>query len=489
MRRFLGEALRLYPAAALLAVLMTAAFFALAWASSFVDRDRILDRLRDAARQGAFARTIDLPFGGDRPIPLFSGNDCRVLASVVLPYPSAAAEAVTNLMPVEAPLRNPPPDNGIPRPPCQRLMEIVDTADRGAVETYAYHRYLLGHRVVARVLAAYVSPVTLGWLTWGVANGLLLAVLAGAGWRLRRAGRGACAGRERARNLAFAAVAGTLLLFYGLPVYGRYFTFGLPDDVLAAALLAGFLLPLGRIGPVGFLALVTAFGVATALFEFLTGGIPLGLALLLGLVALGLAPDASEVLRRAVHAGAIFCLAVATALAVKVAVVVGLFGGHELDVLVAALDVRMSDHFLYSFSRWDLMRAEAAGFDLATVERGWLEPVLFMGFRLLDESFRIAHGSEALGRAVIVGGALLALVLAAAELWRSAARERAEALVLLGSALVLAVWYLAFLNHTILHAVWMVRPLAWLPALALVFAARRAATAAVGVGAAGRPAA
>ncbi|WP_156926958.1 hypothetical protein [Azospirillum halopraeferens] len=465
MRRLLSEALVLYPAAALVAVLVMAGVFAAGWAAALVDRGAIVDRLSTAADAGVFARTIDQPFGGDRPIPLFSGNDCRVLASLILPYPDAAAEAVTNLMPVEVPLKSPPPDNGIPRPPCLRLMEILDTADRGTVETYAYHRYILGQRTVARVLATVVSPQTLGWLTLGGAVALLLAIPAVAAWRLLR-------GAASRRDLAFTGLAAALLLFYGLPVYGRYFTFGLPDMVIAGMLVAGYLVPLGRVGQGGFLVAVAVFGVLTAVFEFLTGGIPLGLALLLALIALGEAPDAGTVLRRAVHAVAVFCIAVVTALAVKVLVVVAVFGTHELAVLFAALDVRMSDRFLYSLSRWDVMRAEAAGFDLTTVERGWVQPVLFMGFRLLDESFRIAFGSPVLGQAVIVGGAAAAPLLIVATLWRGGMAVRAEAVVLGASLLVPIVWYLAFLNHTILHAVWMVRPLVWFPALALVLAIR-----------------
>jgi hypothetical protein len=44
-------------------------------------------------------------------------------------------------------------------------------------------------------------------------------------------------------------------------------------------------------------------------------------------------------------------------------------------------------------------------------------------------------------------------------------------LLLFASALVMPVWSLVFLSHTLLHAIWMVRPFAWFVALAgiLVF--------------------
>ena len=43
------------------------------------------------------------------------------------------------------------------------------------------------------------------------------------------------------------------------------------------------------------------------------------------------------------------------------------------------------------------------------------------------------------------------------------------------SALVMPVWSLVFLSHTLLHAIWMVRPFAWFVALAglLALLARR----------------
>ena len=43
---------------------------------------------------------------------------------------------------------------------------------------------------------------------------------------------------------------------------------------------------------------------------------------------------------------------------------------------------------------------------------------------------------------------------------------RTRLLVLLGSALVVPAWSVLFLNHTLLHAIWMVRPFAWFIALA-----------------------
>jgi hypothetical protein len=67
-----------------------------------------------------------------------------------------------------------------------------------------------------------------------------------------------------------------------------------------------------------------------------------------------------------------------------------------------------------------------------------------------------------------MGGAVLSgltlMIRRAREARTAVARTRL--LVLLGSALVVPAWSVLFLNHTLLHAIWMVRPFAWFIALA-----------------------
>ena len=87
--------------------------------------------------------------------------------------------------------------------------------------------------------------------------------------------------------------------------------------------------------------------------------------------------------------------------------------------------------------------------------------------RLAYATFVIGFGSPVLGM-VIMGAAVAASVGLMIRRARAAHDTvmRTRLLVLLGSALVMPVWSVLFLNHTLLHAIWMVRPFAWFIALA-----------------------
>ena len=87
--------------------------------------------------------------------------------------------------------------------------------------------------------------------------------------------------------------------------------------------------------------------------------------------------------------------------------------------------------------------------------------------RLAYATFVVGFGSPVLGM-VMMGAAIigaLALMIRRARATRDAV-TRTRLLVLLGSALVVPAWSVLFLNHTLLHAIWMVRPFAWFIALA-----------------------
>src|SRR5205085_1577057 len=94
-----------------------------------------------------------------------------------------------------------------------------------------------GQRIFAALMLAIVSPGALGWITLLLNAAVLLSVLIPALMR----SSGETAWRER----GFAAIAGTLLLFSGLWLWGIYFSFGLSDLVLAVkiALVTNFVDP------------------------------------------------------------------------------------------------------------------------------------------------------------------------------------------------------------------------------------------------------
>src|SRR5256885_6413578 len=201
----------------------------------------------------------------------------------------------------------PPARAGDPTiPACLQLIAALERPDHADPDAGYYHRYLHGQRVFAALALAVVSPEALGWITLLLNVVCLLAVLLPA---LRRWRTGEW--RER----GFAAIAATLLLFDGLWLFGIYFSFGLSDLVLSVFLLYAYRRGVAHAPEPIFAVAVALFGVATAIFEFLTGGIPFGLAFLLGIIALDGPADRTALVRRAFHGTIIFALAIIIAFA------------------------------------------------------------------------------------------------------------------------------------------------------------------------------
>ncbi len=124
-------------------------------------------------------------------------------------------------------------------------------------------------------------------------------------------------GRRRQRG--YAAIAAMCCCSIVLWLFGIYFTFGLSGS-RARGVPRLCVSPQPAVAPEReFAVAVALLGVATAIFEFLTGGIPFGIALLLGIVALDGPDDATALWRRAWHGCAIFSLAVVLTFAVKLA--------------------------------------------------------------------------------------------------------------------------------------------------------------------------
>ena len=288
---------------------------------------------------------------------------------------------------------------------------------------------------------------------------------------VRRARRG----DDRWRERGFAAIAATLLLFSGLWLFGIYFSFGLSDLVLSVFLAYAYHARIAHAPEAKFATAIALFGVATAVFEFLTGGIPFGLALLLGIIALDGPADRDALLRRAFHGTIIFALAILITFAIKIALVMIFVDPNALSDFRSGLSVRVGSSFIASIPPQEIAWLSRFGIDAASLERSWFLSALYMLARLGYATFVIGYGSPILGMA-LTGGAVLAsiaLLVHRARIARDAI-ARTRLLILLASALVMPVWSLIFLSHTLLHAIWMVRPFAWFIALAGILIVWRA---------------
>lgn len=435
------------------------AFFAVSYASTFLDQKDIAAKLVAANSERAFEQTWAI--GTGRKIPRFGGNDCLLLSALLQDYPRHRVQAISARIPrAESQPHARANDPAIPA--CLQLIAALERTPHADPDAIYYHRYLHGQRIVAALGLAIVSPQALGWVTLLLNALVLLFVLVPAA---QRSGAGPDAWRER----GYAAIAATLLIFSGLWLFGIYFSFGLSDLVLSAFVACSYYRGVAHASEARFAVVVALFGVATAIFEFLTGGIPFGLALMLGIIALDGPEDRAALLRRAVHGVAIFALAIVLTFAFKIALVMMLVDGGAIADFRAGLSVRVGSSFVESLPPQEIAWVSRFGIDATALERSWVLTVLYMLARLGYATFVIGYGSPVFGMA-IMGVSVLAVI---AMLIRHALKlsgdvARTRLLILLGSALVMPVWSLVFLSHTLLHAIWMVRPFAWYIALAAI---------------------
>ncbi|TCZ64499.1 hypothetical protein [Roseicella aquatilis] len=460
-------------------LLLSFLFALLSWQAAGLAPERARTLLRPLVETGSLFEMRSLPLGTVR-IQRWYGNDCLVLAMLVLPQgESRAREAFSPWLAASplAPLAMADPAGGSTAGPCLRLAELLEPGAERAVDR-RYDRYLHGHRVAVALLLPLLGPIGLQVTVLGMLAGLLagLAGCAGlrAGLRLRR-------GDPRwRRDAGFAGIGLCLLAFYGLPALGFWVSHALSDLVLAAFLWAMWLLP-GREGA-GPPWLLGAFGCCVALFEFLTGGLPLGAGLVLLAAALAERPQgmSSGALPGALRSLAAFLAGAALPFALKAAL--------ALLVFPEALNAENAEAFTHRFhgpvlpelpppivAEW----SKLIGFDLRQVDGDpWLR-LRFLLFRLEGYYWQMGLGSGQAGRLVIRGSLAGLALLAPFALWRN----RARAMVALGAALLLLGWYLVFLNHSMLHPVWMARcmvifPAAlWVLAVPLLPGPRRAAAA------------
>jgi hypothetical protein len=362
--------------AALIALVVTAAFFAANYYSLGRGGEQ---RIGQAFTSGAL---IDDDFArGDTIRGYHQYNDCLILGLATDQRYSREELTVSPSVPFG------PNDTLL----CRALHYGRPDTDR-----FFYHNYLHGHTTLARYLLPILGVDQIRSLyrlliTLVIVTGLALALLR--------------------RNWVFAIVFLAFARCFGLEVFGQSLSHGPADLVLVSYVL--FLL-VGRPS----VAAAAVFGSLTMIFEFMTGGLPLGLAVVIGLSG------------AALPAAVAFLVAAGVTLAVKYAAVLAVFGRHGLAQVFGALATHMGG----------TAPSYLAG-------RSWLQA--------------IAGNMEALmpGLGPMAGLLLiLAIVFGALGLHR---RPTAEAKLLAWSNLPILLWFAAFRQHTIIHAWFMDRMFVW----------------------------
>lgn len=373
-------------------------------------------------------------------------QECIVLGSLIAPYPSrlVAAQSMVTFDGYQ----------------CPGLLTFVEGTN---TTTHLYTRYLNGWKLYY-VAALQVTSVHGAFLATQVAGYALM--LAGLALHLRRYLKtSASDGAGRAEQAFFLAVWLALLLAHGWEMFGAMPTYALPGIVLFATLLW-----LGATSPFELRSSVLYGGLAlsgalTAQVDFLTGPAPLGVAALLGVLAVQMRAPRRQwpVLVSAVAAfGGAFVMAFAAKFAVGALTLGPAFAPEFVDQLAYRAQGAFLDHEVTGRLdlHWPAWRAYAdtPGFGAAAL--AWL---------LWTDADRIAFGSDALGRTILVMAAAVLLYAALRTLvdrrWRTARN-----VVLLASALVPFMWYAVMFTHSIQHTYFMLRLLVWPVAVALFLA-------------------
>ncbi len=396
-------------------------FLLLAYASLGADRDAMTAQVR-AAYAANDLRPDATNIFGDTDIGVHQFNDCLILYQVIDDRASAGERAVTPLSVSFDEVDG----------PCTQVQALANGAAQPA--PHFYHHYLHAQTTLTRWLLPKFGVRGVREL---YRLAIALTLLAGIGLAMVRL----ASGGDRLRDGIWILIFVTFARFYGFESFGQSLGHA-PADLL----ILGQLLFFSRVSGNGPVAPRTAliasavFGALTMEFEMLTGGLPLGLALTLGLVPLALARDRDPT-GPTILAGVGFVVAALACAIGKVVALLIVFGTQPV----------------VDGARQLLFRAgmNASSTRDGTAGAGDFYSHLWAGLQAL-----------APGMHWLVAGLLLVAVVGGGWGYLTLRRScdlvvRARATALAGSNVVLLLWMVIFWQHTTQHAWFMDRMLVW----------------------------
>jgi hypothetical protein len=380
--------------------------------------------------------------------PIWGQTECLILYMIAADYPSRWHEAVA---PAAPPLFGP-----------SACTQLDDLLDGRAGPAWPYYRYLHGSRTVTALLLRVLPLSAIPWVLLAALCSLAGAIVLTAASRMVR-------DPSRA-NAGFLAIGLSLALFWGLPRFGTSIAFAFGDAIVLLMIMFFVVRDPLRMPERTFVLAFGLFGALTAYFEFMTGQTPMMMALIPGIIAVSSFGSVQAGLAwRRTALGLIAFLGMAAASIVgKWVLVVGVFGLDFLSELrekLVSLSAVTTDPELTGGARTLLM-----GLGLPVTYDGSLLHWLYWPFATFAlSSPAIGLGSFFLGTAIICGSVLVtAFALCAGWTRMSCPMARARIGMLALSLTLLVAWYAIFHSHLLYHGSFMVRPLAWLPALAAV---------------------
>lgn len=397
-------------------------FVLLAHVSMSGDRDAIAHAVRDGFASGALKADDSGWRFGDVEIGAHQYNDCLILYQAIDDRASVTQRGIT---PLSAPVGT------------ENLCRATLTLAEGkATDTPRfYHNYLHAHTSLARLLVPVMGVEGLRGFYKLVLSLMLVAGMAFAAIGLAQR-------RRVAENAFWLLLFALFSRWFGLESFGQSLGHGPSDAVLLGFLL--FLSRASRDAPIGGRGAVVAsaiFGALTLAFEFLTGGIPLGLAAIIGCIPIAVGPSArlASTVRDCVLA---FIAAIATMAVGKLLLIAIFFGTAPLAAAIGQF----------------LFRTGVSHAPNLDGTAGWSE---FFG-RVWAGLDALAPGMHWLTVAMLLG-AVVAGIWGYGQLRRAeSAQLRLRATALAASAIVIPAWMVLMWQHTAQHAWFMDRILIWI---------------------------
>jgi hypothetical protein len=427
--------------AALAAVTVYLAFLALTYAGLGGDRTIYRDRIADAFASGALTTA--------EPNSLTVGNECLTLSSLI----SAQANRWREILSPKVLWDH-----------CPSLYASVTGDGARAQEPIYYEHYIHGARPVWLHLLKYASVAEAFKIVFWAGYGMLALALGFAVSKIWSARRTPAAYERHLalkEGAGFAAIIVVFALFYGWTLYGPTITHGLWGLVIFALVLAAASVDLTQ-WPLKYLAFVAGvYGAALAHFDLLYGAAPLGLAVLIGVLALqGLRIDSPAVFWQRIAAGAgAMTLAFIFSFLIKFAITMIVLGPASIPEIFGQVLYRIGGSYQ---EKIDVTKALEFGFDARSAGTYSLTTLLFLVGKLAYSSAGIAFGDRTLGIAVLGLATLVLLIGSIVQVLTQAdPRQRRVFWSLLASIAVIPLWYLIFLNHSVIHTRFMVRILVW----------------------------
>jgi len=326
--------------------------------------------------------------------------------------------------------------------PCAFLEEVVSHTRTASVRPeWRYHRYIHGSSILTR-LFLIIFDVRTYRLILELSCYLLIT-----GPILLRIRRIILNKNDPAStshlDISLIVLSISFAVFYALDQYAMSISHGPASIIFLSALAVCLISDPSRWSHSQLLTRVAIFGSLTAIAEWLNGGIPLGVSLILGIFALygieylrqGNKPRLQQTFTNALAAVIAYLVAIITCFVIKLGLATIIFGGSVLNDFADGLIWRLGE------SEWTLKHVYWA---------------------LNNNLHNIAFGSVFLSRLSFISAIILGITGVIGILMAFGRRQSIPFFVLvLTSVLVVPIWYMLFRNHTAIHGWFMVRILAW----------------------------